>query len=218
MLAYALFGVLVAPARAQVAQDAQIWTGLVSTARLGQSDSGPSLWLDAHLRRSGTGTVHILRPAIGWGHKGWLSAWAGYAWIPVLPDEGDTAHEHRLWQQLIVQRGAGQLSLQLRSRFEERFSPGSEDVGFRLREFGRAGWALKEDGDYGLVAWDEIFLGLNQTDWGAPAGFDQNRLFAGVFVKADANLRLELGYLSVYLNRDEDTLGHALATNVFVSL
>ena len=105
-----------------------------------------------------------------------------------------------------------------RSRFEQRFSGAGDDVGFRLREFARVGWSWREDGKFGLVLWDEVFLGFNETDWGAPSGLDQNRLFLGWYVKTEPNLRLEMGYLSLFVDRDQATLGHVLATTLFIPL
>lgn len=213
----ALLCALALPARAQVDQDPQVWTSFASTVRLGEGDSGPALWLDTHLRRSGSGTVYILRPGVGWKHERWLSAWVGYAWVPVWPDEGEATHEHRIWQQVILERGLPRVSLQLRTRFEQRLGDGSGDPGFRLREFGRVGWSFRDGGRVGLVFWDELFVGLNDTDWGAPAGFDQNRAFGGLFVKSEDSLRVEIGYLSLYLNREQDTQGHVLSTSLFAS-
>ena len=206
-------------AKAQVSHDPQIWTAVLGTAKLSDTDTGPSLWLDMHLRRSGGGTLHIFRPAVGWRHDDWLSFWAGYAWVPVLPDEADAVHEHRPWQQVIVKNGGtAPVSLQARTRFEQRVTTGGNDVGFRLREFLRVSWSWRDDKAFGLVGWDELFVGLNETDWGAPTGLDQNRFFAGGYALAGPNLRVELGYLSLFLDRDEDIIGHVLAANVFVSI
>jgi len=49
-----------------------------------------------------------------------------------------------------------------------------------------------------LFAWDEAFSRLNDTDWGAQAGFDQSRTFAGFdFTRdPDANGGLEFGDLN----------------------
>ncbi len=207
-------------ARADVSQDPQIWTAVLGNAKLSDSATGPGLWLDMHLRRSDSGTLHIFRPGAGYRLNTWLSIWGGYAWVPVAPDEGDTRHEHRPWQQVIVKhRFDSGLTLQNRTRFEQRFLDSGDDIGFRVRDFVRADWSWREDGTYGLVVWDELFVALNDTDWGAESGFDQNRLFVGGFAKLAPKLRLELGYLSLYLNRgDQDTLGHVLATNIFVAL
>lgn len=203
---------------AETENEAQVWTALAGTARLGERSTGPALWLDLHLRRGDAGTVHISRPGVGWQLSSWLSVWAGYGWIPVLLDESDTIHEHRLWQQVILAHKPTQrLSLQSRTRFEQRFVGSGDDAGFRVREFVRVGYVFA--GDFGLVAWDELFLGLNEPDWGAPDGLDQNRLFVGGSVQIREEMRLEMGYLSVFLDRgDADILAHVLATNLFLSL
>ena len=175
-------------------------------------------WLDMHLRRSSSNIVHIARPGVGWSFSPSVSAFAGYAWVPVLPDEGDTVNEHRLWQQLIFKHSIGDLSLQSRTRFEQRMSGAGDDIGFRVREFVRASWSAGQDGRRGLVVWDELFVGLNEPDWGAPKGLDQNRTFVGPFTAVGESMRLEMGYLLLWLNRDSgDTVGHVLATNLFAT-
>ena len=88
----------IADARAQAQHDAQVWTAVLGNAKLGEDDSGPALWLDVHLRRSGANLVHIARPGVGWRAAPWVSAWAGYGFVPVLPDGADPVVEHRLWQ------------------------------------------------------------------------------------------------------------------------
>lgn len=204
---------------AQSAQDVQVWTSVAGTAKLNAESTGPSAWLDLHLRRSGTGVLHIFRPGVGWRLRPNISLWAGYAWIPTLPDDGDARFEHRLWQQVIASHRTNRLGWTSRTRFEQRMAGSSADLGLRLRQFVRSGWDWREDGRYGLVVWDELFVGLNDTDWGAPAGIDQNRLFAGFFLKSGAKVRGELGYLSLVVYRDSgNTLGHTLSTTVFVSL
>lgn len=197
--------------------DTQVWTASGATAAVSPGERGVSAWFDAHLRRSDGGIVHIARPGLGYRVNRDLSVWLGYAWVPVVPDQGDTLHEHRIWQQAIYKLAAGGVSLQSRTRFEQRFGDGGDDVGLRLRQFVRAGRAIG-DSPFGLVAWDEVFIGLNDTDWGAPRGFDQNRLFVGGWAAVAPHLRVELGYLFLYVDRDDDTVGHVLATNVFVSL
>ena len=204
---------------AQATQDVQIWTSVAGTAALTDEATGPSAWLDVHLRRSGANTLAILRPGMGWRVRRNLSLWVGYAWIPTLLDDGGTRHEHRAWQQVIATRSSGRIGLMSRTRVEQRFAGGGGDLGLRVRQFARLGWNWNEEGRYGLVAWDELFVGLNDTDWGAPRGLDQNRLFAGFFLKSGSRVRGELGYLSLVVNRDAgDTIGHVLSTTIFVAL
>lgn len=205
-------------ARADVSQEGQVWTAFLSTAKPAGDTSELRLWLDLHLRRAAGGLVHIARPAVGWSFSPSLSAWAGYAWVPVVPDEADTVNEHRAWQQIIVKHGFANWSLQSRTRFEQRFSGAGDDVGLRVREFVRASWTPGPAAGHGLVFWDEAFVGLNAPDWGAPRGLDQNRLFLGPFAAIGDTMRLEMGYLFLWLERDSgDTIAHVLATNLFAT-
>ncbi len=108
--------------------------------------------------------------------------------------------EERFWQQATYPLGefiGGQLSG--RTRLEQRTRDGSDEVGVRLRQQLRYAYRFEES-PFGLVAWNEIFLGLNETPWGQPVGFDQNRLFAGVSFSPANNLRLEAGYLNQFVD------------------
>lgn len=51
-----------------------------------------------------------------------------------------------------------------------------------------------------LVAWDEVFVRVNSTQWGGQAGFDQNRAFLGLGWTFNPNFRTELGYLNQYVD------------------
>lgn len=50
------------------------------------------------------------------------------------------------------------------------------------------------------IYWPERVIGLNETDWGQPAGFGQNRLFAGISLQALDRVRLEAGYLNQFVD------------------
>ena len=212
---------VVAPrsAAAEPEQEAQIWTALLSNAKLANGQSGASLWLDVHARRGGANALAIVRPGVGWRFSKHLSLWAGYAWIPTDFDEGPTRQEHRPWQQAIAKTASHGWSFQARTRFEQRLRNDGDDVGLRLRQFLRASQDVGSDSPFGVVVWNETFVGLNEPDWGARKGFDQNRLFVGAAAHIRSNMRLEGGYLALWVARDgDDLLGHVLATNLFVSL
>ena len=93
--------------------------------------------------------------------------------------------------------------------------------GLRFRQFMRAQRSLGPCSPLIAVAWNEIFFHLNDTDWGARAGFDQNRVFFGLGVKKfpHSRWRTEIGYLNVALNRrgQSDLIAHILALNFFRS-
>jgi hypothetical protein len=68
------------------------------------------------------------------------------------------------------------------------------------------------------VAFDEYFINLNNTDYGARKGFDQNRLFLGFNWAFDDSTKVELGYLNQRVNtRQADSVFHALSTTLIVN-
>ena len=204
-------------AHAQDQSEFQLWGALLSTAHVSSNTPRLAFWLDIHARRGEAGTVHIFRPGVGLVVNDWLSLWAGYAWVPVFTDGAGRRDEHRLWQQVILGTKAWDFTFQSRTRFEQRFAEGGDEVGFRIREFVRVNWQPNERNPLGIAIWDELFLGFNDTDWGAPAGFDQNRLFVGPFLQAAPWARLEIGYLFVYLDRMPNVRAHVLAINLFIN-
>ncbi len=69
-----------------------------------------------------------------------------------------------------------------------------------------------------LVAYDEYFLNLNDTDYGAERGFDQNRAFVGVNWALNNQMKLEVGYLNQYVNGQRtDAMNHVLSGTLFVT-
>lgn len=206
-------------AGAQDRDELQVWSALLGTVDTQSAPPDFSLWLDVHARRGAAGTVALVRPGAGVRVTDWLSVWAGYAWIPTSEDAADTLHEHRIWQQVILQhRFDFGLALQSRTRFEQRFHEAGSDVGVRIRQFVRANWQPSPEVPIGIALWDELFVGLNDTDWGALSGIDQNRLFLGPFLQMAPWARLEAGYLFVYLDRgSSDLFAHVVAVNLFVS-
>jgi hypothetical protein len=222
---FALIGLSIAlapmHASAQDRQELQLWSAALGTFDVHPVPPALSFWLDAHARRGGAGNVVILRPGIGAAIFDWLSVWGGYAWVPTFDDAtGATVHEHRLWEQAQVQyRWPFGLLLQGRVRLEQRFSDLGSDIGVRLRIFVRANWQPSADVPIGVAFWDELFLGMNDTDWGAPSGFDQNRMFIGPFLQMAPWARLEAGYLFTYLDRGAaDLYAHVVAVNLFLGV
>lgn len=191
----------------------QSWVGAIGQLR--SSRSPWVAWFDAHARRFSSASGVLVRPGLGYRLGGKWTAYAGYAWTPVFPDAGSSRQEHRLWQQLI---GGGLLAPRVRwavrPRLEQRFLRDSEGTAHRLRVFVRASHQPK-GGRPWLVAWDEIFFGLNDVPWGPSAGFDQNRLFLGLGFPSGAGPRFEVGYLNVNLQRTVSDTNHALAVNAF---
>jgi hypothetical protein len=145
-----------------------------------------------------------------------VAVFAGYAWVPSIgaATDDELVQEHRVWEQALLQRSVETVKVAFRPRLEQRFLTG--EVGHRLRLWGRVEVPLGEP--VSLVVTDEVFLGFNDTDWGAVAGFDQNRLFVGPALPIEGVGRVEFGYMNTLLHRDDDTDLHIVSANLFVNL
>lgn len=220
------------PARAQAIDDSGAWFAFFGQGDLCDVEgcdealhpAGGRLkwWFDGHLRlfddTDGFGQS-IVRPGIGWALTENTALWAGYGWIETSPIAGDTFTEHRIWQQATWSDDYGDVTLALRSRLEQRFLETGDDTGLRFRQLVRAQHNLPSSPRLTLVAWDEAFFHLNDTDWGAESGFDQNRAFVGFGFKhrPDSPWRTEIGYLNQYIDNPggSDRQNHILSVNVY---
>lgn len=186
----------------------------------------------------------IARAALVFHFTGRLFAGVGYMWQPTWRARGPDGFidEHRIYEVLQYEYrhpGSG-LSVQLRTRFEQRFRHPAADVelGLRARQMVRALLPITTDRKLGLVAWDELFVNLTdsgnaplgldaagastRTPQWAFSGFDQNRAFVGLGYQFIPDLlRVELGYLNVYVRRPHnpddggDLMSHIAQLQVF---
>jgi len=201
------------------AGDTQGWSALAVSGPV-QPDSRFLLWFDGHARFRDDSSelgVTIARPGVGWRIADGSALWLGYGRITNHLD-GPNIGENRIWQQATFPLGrlfGGALSN--RTRLEQRFREDGSDTGIRLRQFLR--WARPLNENFSAVAWNELFIGLNATDWGQRDGFDQNRLFAGGAWHIKDTLRLELGYLNNRLGRPgDDQTNHNISLTLFMQL
>ena len=211
----------------QAVSDAGQWNALLTQGNLnafGYESDKLKWWFDGHLRfldDTDGFNQSIVRPGIGWTLNQRSTVWAGYAWISTTALSGLEFDEHRIWQQWTWSRGLGVWKLAHRSRFEQRFVETGDDLGLRFRQFFRAQHNLPSLPKMTLVWWDEIFYHLNDTDWGAESGFNQNRAFAGVGYKSSPKCRwrVEVGYLHqvIEVAAGSDRNHHILSVNLFRS-
>lgn len=217
-------------ATAQTLDDTGLWLAALGNGEIKATSNNetPLLWwFDAHYRlRDDTNGFNqaIIRPGLGIALSEQQALWVGYAWIPNSPVSGSDFDEHRFWQQWTAAQSYddlpwGDLRQLHRSRFEQRWVETGNDVGLRWRQMLREQLILTDSPQWSLIAWDELFFNLNDTDWGAKAGFDQNRAFLGVGYKRcpKAPIRTEVGYLNQFVNSQggTDGMNHILSINFF---
>lgn len=187
------------------------------------------IWSDVHLRANESfepNTV-IVRPGFSWRATPTLFLTAGYGWTPALTrtdgakswGDLELVDEHRIWQQLLWMPSEPRtgVAAQVRGRLEQRFRPGDPEVGSRLRLLWRGQAPISPDRAWIFVVWNELFVALQDTDWGQRRGFDQNRAFVGVGYQIPATpVRLELGYTNRWtVRKGPDSVDHILALNVY---
>ena len=218
--------VLESPAHGQI-QDTGLWLGAFSQGQFNfkdLEDARTRWWFDGNARFLGDDFElfqGVVRPGLGYQLNEEQTAWVGYAWIgESLPDL--TFHENRIWEQWTLTRERGDMTIQLRSRLEQRFVSLGDDVGWRFRQMLRLQKPIERYPNLLWVAWDEIFFHLNDTDWGARTGYNQNRLFIGLgrTPPTRSSRRTEIGYLYQQIQVAEDGAdlsNHILSINFFFS-
>jgi hypothetical protein len=181
-------------------------------------------WFDGHMRffddTDGFGQS-IIRPGLGYALNDHAAVWAGYGWILSSPVHGSDFDEHRVWQQFTWSQRLEPVTLGLRSRLEQRFLETGSDTGWRFRQMLSWRHEMRSDPRYTLVLWNEVFIHLNDTNWGAVNGFDQNRLFMGFGRRPDpdSRSRVEIGYLYQRVDRSSgfNLNNHLLSINFYRS-
>ena len=107
----------------------------------------------------------------------------------------NSVFEHRIYQQFITKQKLGALFVQHRYRFEERFFQGNFKI--RFRYFLALNLPLtkekKEKENFYLSAYNEIFIQPGEIV------FDRNRLYAGLGLKLNEKIKLEMGYMNQFL-------------------
>ncbi len=182
-------------------------------------------WLDVQVRLLDDSDGYdqtLVRPGFGWAFSDELTAWLGYAFVNTDPSGGSSFDEHRIWQQLLWTPRFRELSLQSRTRLEQRWVDTGSDTGVRIRQFFKATWPFRPGGRLGLAGYEELFFELNDTDAGQNAGFAQNRFWAGLFwrLSEGSGVTLELGYLNQFIRnsgRPSDRMNHIVSLNLLWS-
>lgn len=190
-------------------QDTQIWGGVSASIDVGEK---VVVTLEAQARftdDAGRLGQSLLRPSIGYRLRKNTTASVGYAYVDTDPVGPAKTQEHRLWQQMAFRMaGDGKgLTLTGRTRLEQRWFEGRNDMGWRLRQQVRATAPLS--GKTRAVLWSEPFLNLDDTSWGQRSGLDRWRNSVGLSVPISKTVTLEPGYINQWVvARGSDRVHH----------
>ena len=109
-------------------------------------------------------------------------------------DEKVSVNEHRIFQQFTSKQNVGNVKLNHRYRFEQRFV--ENDFKLRFRYFLGLNIPLNKGGNdiskYYISAYNEVFLNTKTSV------FDRNRMYAGIGYHINKRLRLEAGYMNQF--------------------
>ncbi len=205
------------PATAQTVIDERVWTGLSLQGRL--RPESPWRWISDSMVRSrdGAATLDALLERVVVTRDLTRRANLGFGYLfGVGFPAGGTIHEHALVQQY-AWNGGGRRRVALKTRFEERFISGQDDVVLRARQLARVSWPLVSRGRLRGVASGELFVQLNDSSR-IPAGFEQNRAFVGVARQVSRESAVEIGYLNVYARTgpDRTQMSHVMSAALAV--
>ena len=210
----------VRPSAATSDEDFQVWSPVYLTVSftdkvLGWYEAQPRFGEDASRLNQ-----LLLRTALGYRFAPRWSLWLGYAWTPSFEPRFNS--ENRMYQQLLYVTELSFARVMSRTRFEQRWIEGVTGTAFRFRTLLRGRFPLTEDGGWGAVAQDEIFLNLNSPTNGPSAGFDQNRFFLGLNRRVNTHLSVDVGYQLQVVDTEEpgfpDNLNHILLIQFFLNV
>lgn len=177
-----------------------------------------SAWLDAQFRyeyTNGDGEIFqwCVRPSVMRKLKNGLLLSLGTSYFALYPypNEKPPRQDIRLWQEVGYKfKPDFHHTIYPRARLEQRFiREYAGDVladeftfnAFRLRLRVDYTYAIGKEtaGPWFLLAGDELFLFQKTNGF---SGFDQNRTWAGIGYKLNANHNIQLSYLYLYLQRN----------------
>lgn len=159
----------------------------------------------------------LLRSLVGYRIDKNVNIGVGYAYVRTDPVGPALLNEHRYYQELNVRllSTEGGITLDSRTRLEQRTFEEREDTSWRLRQFVQLRVPISDDNK--LVAYTEPFVDLNETGV-QRGGLSIWRNFVGVSVPLAKNIEVVPGYLNQHVFRDgQDRSDHTANVNLFMT-
>ena len=206
-------------------QDAGSWAQIVGEGSLKFID--PSLekgriWLEGQSRWDDNWNhwyQGLVRAALGYSLSDRATIWAGYTFLPTQNVGKPYIAQQDMWPAFRYVLPTDLGTFTYRIMWESNFLRGDQ-IRERPRQMLRFSHPLEIEPRLSLVAWDEVFVRVNSTEWGGKSGFDQNRAFAGLGWTFNPNFRAELGYLNQYLDDNDhvtSTMHHLIMGSLFIN-
>ncbi|PPU68709.1 DUF2490 domain-containing protein [Xanthomonas pisi] len=202
-------------AHAATEEDGRYWLSIYAQGKLPVENLYWSMDIHPRWREEGEQFDQlILRPAVFYRLNPKASVWMGYDTIISHPAGQPSNRENRWWGQFQYQFDPiAEISITSRTRLEQRHREDFSDEGYRVRQMIRAVRPSGFNPKLSWVAFNELFVNLDQTTWGARRGIDQNRVFVGINWKFNAISNVDVGYLNQFVNtRAVDRKNHVLMT------
>ncbi len=202
-------------AAAQTEEDGRYWLSVYAQGKLPVENLYWSMDVHPRWREEGEQFDQlILRPALFYRLTPKASVWMGYDTIISHPAGQSSNRENRWWGQFQYQFDPiANITITSRTRLEQRHREGFSDEGYRVRQMIRAVRPSALSAQLSWVAFNELFVNLDRTEWGARRGLDQNRVFVGINWKFNDIANVDVGYLNQFVNTNTvDRENHVLMT------
>lgn len=206
------------PTAALATEDSNVWAGQFATINL---DSKIYVRLEAQERFTDDADrlgQLLLRSLVAYRISKKVNIGAGYAYVRTDPVGPALLNEHRFYQELNVRllETEGGVTLDSRSRLEQRTFEERNDTSWRLRQFVQLRAPISANNK--LIAYTEPFVDLNQTGV-QRGGLSIWRNFVGVSIPIVRNAEIVPGYLNQHVFRDgDDRTDHTANINLYITL
>lgn len=149
-------------------------------------------------------STNILRTMVNYNWTEQFSTGGGYMWGPMFYNSQYhriDRDENRTFVQLMYRHDLWDVQWIHRFRQEQRFIEDTRGaVSNRGRYMIRGSYGLSDDKNFGLTAYNELYINYNGVYNGPTGGYDQDRLFFGPYWRVD-NARYEVGFLEQHTQR-----------------
>jgi len=205
---------------ADTIEDGRYWFALATQGKLPVENWSWNIDINQRFRDEGArADQFFIRSSVSYHINPKTNVGIGFDHVVNHPAGKEASDENRLWQQFAYKFDSIYgINFSSRSRLEQRWRENGDDTSYRFRQMIRASMPLSIYPKLTVVAFDELFINLNNTDWNVDRGNDQNRAFLGVSWAFSQSTSVESGYLNQYVNtRNTDRVNHVLATTLRLS-